>query len=367
METQEEAEARVASEVAAKADAQGLAQIRTAPARDLQGLGRKAMVGGRVTEKEVADVITKPRSEGGANVPQRVAKAGGYGLAFITDPEEGTGEPSHKTTSLAEGLQDIAAGKRIRNGGFIMNADADLVSAMVPPPNPTLYVGGAAGAGYKIAKQAYDYGQEFEEIYETRATVGGQRNTIVAGGMSYKLSEGAIERTDEKAYGEMQKKLAEVATGTKALRALATQIRTHGIQGIFTPEGGFNIPGFNTDDETTLLLANRTITNAMQYIKTHDPTARISDKDLEVGQNAMGAFMTKGSKFMDFLQSLDGDSMNNTKRKQIENFLVHIAVESQRMVWEKFENSLVPDYNTMISMAQEADEVQKFIDQDRRR
>jgi len=374
-ETQDEADLRYARDFdaaqqataaqAAETGKQRVARVAASPARGLKGLGLKAFAGGEITEAEMARVITKPRAQGGADVPRRVAKAGGYGLAFITDPTAGTGEPSHKTTSLAEGLSDIAAGKKIRNGGFIMNADADLVAAMVPEPNPALYEGGRDGAGYKIAKQAYDFGQEFEEIYETRATVDGQRNTIIVGGASYKLAEGALARTDETVFREMQEKLAEVNTGQKAMMALAKQIRTHGVSGIFTPEGGFNIPGINTADETTMLLANRTITNAMQYIKTHDPTARISDKDLEVGERAMGGFLTKGGKILDFLQSLDGDSYNNTKRRQIENFLVHIAIEAQRMVWEKFENELVPDYNTMIQTAEDADELQKFIDRNR--
>jgi len=305
------------------------------------------------TGRDVADVMRR------AQVPAEFIRAGSFGAEIQRQRHGGT----LKTTSIKDAANSVNAGQKIPNGGVLTNRDADYVAALVRPPEPSQFPGGTEDPGYKIMQRAYEYGQEFEEIYETRSTLDEERNTIVAGGISYKLAEGAIERTNPKAYGEMQTKLAQVATGNRAVMALAKKIRTHGLSGIFTPEGGINIPGFNTEDEATMTLANRRITLAMQYIKTHDPTARISDKDLEVGENAMGGFMTKGKKFLDFIQSLDGDAYNNTQRKQIENFLGWIAIEAQAMATLEFENSLVPSYNDMVTQAEDAQELQLWIDE----
>jgi len=369
MQTQEEADREFTEKQKMEREAKGAREKRP---RTMQDLGRKAYHGAPVTEEEVANVITKSRRAGGADISKEVADAGGFGLAYQLKI---TGEGTAKTTSIAEALNDIAAGKPIRNGGLLMNQDADLVSLMAPEPDERLYpkelierngeMVRVHGADYYIAHKAWEYGREFEEIYETRATVDNQRNTVVAGGMSYKLAEGSVARTNEKEYILMRDKVAEVATGMKSMKQLAEGIRTHGLSGMFTPEGGINIPGFNTADEFTMTLDNKMITASMQFIKKHDPTARISDKDLDVGRQAMGNFLTRGGTIIDFMQSLDGDSMNNTKRRQIENFLVSVIAESQRMLFEKYENELVPDYNTSMKVAEDAREMQKFIDRKR--
>jgi hypothetical protein len=295
------------------------------------------------------------RSEG---VPQEVVKHDGYGVAYRLRQGEGKA----KTTTITQAVNAINNNELIPNGGMLMNRDADYVQQMINAPDPAQYPAGVEGAGYKAAKKLYDYGQQYEEIYETRATVDGQRNTIVAGGQTYKLAEGAPERTDAKLYSEMQGKLAENATGMRVARGLAKRIRTHGLSGIFTPEGGLNIPGFNTDDPTSLRFVESMITQGMQYIKKHDPTARISDQDLKVGREATAGYDTKAGRIIDFLQSLDGNTKNNTKRKQIERFIGAAVIEAQRMTFEKYENSLVPSYNTLTKVNEEVNEIQLWID-----
>jgi len=292
-------------------------------------------------------------------VPAEIIRSGSFGAEIQAQRHGGT----LKVTSIKDAANAVNSNRLIPNGGVLTNRDADYVASLVQPPRAELFPGGADDPGYKIQMRAYEYGQEFEEIYETRSTLDEERNTIVAGGNNYKLAEGAIERTDKKAYDAMQGKLAQVATGNRAVMNLAKKIKTHGLSGIFTPEGGINIPGFNSEDEMTMTLANQTITQAMQYIKTHDPTARISDKDLEVGERALGSFLSKGGKFLDFVQSLDGDSYNNTKRNQISNFLAWIAIEAQAMVTLEYENSLVPSYNDMLRQAEDAQELQLWIDE----
>lgn len=331
---------------------------REAPSRGLKGLGEKAYRGQRVTRKDVANELRQHE------VPSQVLKDGSYGRAFRLEQGEG----GIGALTWEQALADVAAGRKLSEGGFLMNRDADFFKAMLPEPKRSQFPppkDGRDSPEYVFAKQIYDYGQEYEEIYEARATVDGQRNTIVAGGMSYKLAEGAIARTDPKAYKKMQEKLADVASGIRASKVLSDQIQRVGLSGMFTTDDGFQIPGITTGDPSTLRMQNQLITQAMQYIKTHDPTARISDKDLEVGRQAMAGFATKGGAFMDFIQSLDFDPSNNTKRKQIERFLVAISVESQRLAWEKFENELVPDYNTMVSTREDAMEMQNWLDKKR--
>ena len=305
------------------------------------------------TDRDVKEHLRQHR------VPAEIIRSGSFGAEIQAQRHGGT----LKVTSIKDAANAVNSNRLIPNGGVLTNRDADYVASLVQPPRAELFPGGADDPGYKIQMRAYEYGQEFEEIYETRSTLDEERNTIVAGGNNYKLAEGAIERTDKKAYDAMQGKLAQVATGNRAVMNLAKKIKTHGLSGIFTPEGGINIPGFNSEDEMTMTLANQTITQAMQYIKTHDPTARISDKDLEVGERALGSFLSKGGKFLDFVQSLDGDSYNNTKRNQISNFLAWIAIEAQAMVTLEYENSLVPSYNDMLRQAEDAQELQLWIDE----
>lgn len=297
-----------------------------------------------------------------AGVPEEVVKNDGYGVAYRLKQGEG----SAKTTTITQAVNAINNNELIPNGGLLLNRDADYVQQHILPPDPSQYAAGVDGAAYKAAQSLYEYGQEYEEIYETRATVGGQRNTIVAGGMTFKLAEGAPERGTtpdaRRAYMEMQGKLGESATGMRTARALAKQIRSHGLAGIFTPEGGINIPGINTDDPATLKLTERMITQGMQYIKKHDPTARISDQDLKVGREATSGYDTKTGRVIDFLQSLDGESKNNAKRRQIERFIVASVIEAQRLMYEKYENSLVPSYNTMTRTNEEINEMQLWID-----
>lgn len=305
------------------------------------------------TRQEIAQYL---RSEG---VPAEVIRDDGYGVAYRLKQGEGKA----KTTTITQAVNAINNGEEIPNGGMLMNRDADYVQQKILPPDPAQYPAGVEGAGYKAAKKLYDYGQQFEEIYETRATVDGSRNSIVAGGQIYKLAEGAPERTDVELYNKMKEKVSENATGMRVARGLAQRLRTHGLSGIFTPEGGINIPGFNTDDPTVLRHVEALITQGMQYIKKHDPTARISDQDLKVGREATAGYDSKKMRVLDFFQSfLDGNSYNNTARKTMERFIAASVIEAQRMTFEKYENSLVPSYNTLTKVNQDVNDLQLWID-----
>lgn len=370
METQEEADERYAKQYDEAVRAQGATnreaakatrdRIASSPVRTLRGIGEKHSAGGGVDENEMWAQLTKDHRDGGASIPKRVAEAGGYGLATSIDPVSGTGEGSLGITSVYDGVSAVLANKTIPNGGMLLNRDADILKAIVPKPKRNQF---KHEDQYTRAVNHWQRGQDYSEIYEGRSKVAGERNTIVAGGMAYRLSDLSEARTDAKAYGEIQSKIAQQVTGQKGIMKLAKQIRTHGLQGMFTPEGGINIPGLNTSDPATMLMVNKMITNAMTYIKTHDPTARISDKDLEVGMEAMGDFMTTGGKLLDFFQTvLDGDSQNNTKRIQIERFFATIAIASQEMLWDEFEDDMVPTYNTMVKADEEALKLRKFID-----
>jgi hypothetical protein len=102
----------------------------------------------------------------------------------------------------------------------------------------------------------------------------------------------------------------------------------------------------------------------MQYIKTHDPTARISDQDLIIGLEAAANYRGKGDKFVEFFQSIIGVE---TKRKQVEYFMGKVLVEAQRIMYQKLEDDIVPDYNTMIALEQEYRANNKFLTESQKR
>jgi len=96
----------------------------------------------------------------------------------------------------------------------------------------------------------------------------------------------------------------------------------------------------------------------MLYIKTHDPTARISDQDLRVGMEAAANYVGNGAKFVDWMQSMFNVS---TKRDQIQAFMGKVLVEAQRIMYQKLEDDIVPDYNTMMALEQEYKANDKFL------
>jgi hypothetical protein len=284
--------------------------------------------------------------------PTHVGKYGSYARTIAAGENRGFAG----ITTWGEAIQDLAARRPIRNGGMMGTDDAEVVANLAPEPHPELYEGGEASAAYKFAKETWDRGRRFPEMYERPGSISGERSTITAGGKTYRVLASA---RDKASYDKVRAEVTKAARATDSLMKMAELVRLKGFSGIFTDEG-LVIPGITTSDPPSLEIYNEVVTQAMTYIKAHDPTARISDKDLEVGKEAATPYLTKTSKFIDLVQSLNGIK-DNTARKQAERFLTKVAVEAARIMWREIENDVVPDYNTVEKMAAEMEKVDRFV------
>lgn len=287
--------------------------------------------------------------------PPHIAKYGSYAAAVFASKNAGAHPPG--VTNWGEAIADLNANREIRNGGMASTQDARVVAAMAPMPDPSQYDGGEASAAYKLAKSIVERGEKFPEIYERPLSYDGVRNTITAGGNRYLVKAGS---RDPDTYERLTEEVRKKESLTSSLYDMAELVRTKGLSGLFTDEG-FQIPGITGTDSGSLKLYESAVTQAMNYIKKHDPTARISDQDLRVGLEAAVPFTGRVDKLIDIIQSLDGDPQGNTKRKQIQRFLAKLAVETSRMLWENIENDVVPDLATQQQRAERARKIDEFV------
>jgi hypothetical protein len=293
--------------------------------------------------------------------PAHIGKFESFAQAAFAEKNLGTNTPG--ITKWGEAIADINAGRPIRNGGVTGTADARVIASRAPMPDPSQYRNaqhsdGRASTAYQVARDIVERGERFPEIYERPSSFNGERNTITAGGKTYRVKAGA---RDAKTYERVRENVVKKEALTSALYNMSDLVRRKGLQGIFTDEGGINIPGLTTGDPGADLIGQNVITQAMNYIKTHDPTARISDKDLEVGERAATPFMSSWGKFLDLVQSLDGVPENNTLRQKVTRFLAKLGVEAARIAWTEIENEVVPDYNTQQEMLKRTQEVENFV------
>jgi hypothetical protein len=131
-----------------------------------------------------------------------------------------------------------------------------------------------------------------------------------------------------------------------------------GPAGYFTSEG-FGIPGLTNDDPTRKLLQRGNIQGAMQFIKQNDPTARISDQDIKLGDKAMGEILSGTFKFIDFAQNVVGGEQH--LRKVLKKYLTALAVSAQATYWKKWQNDLVPSAETARVLSKQTRQRQRFI------
>jgi hypothetical protein len=320
--------------------------------RELRDLGRKAVTGG-VSRQDVARVL---KASGDVD-PVAIAHDG-FALGVA---KKITKDPTTRTLGWTQALNDWGNRKTLSHGGFTMNQDAVVFADMIVEPQRKNYQFDENGRSlnYEAAMDFYEYAQEYPEVFEKEATVGGEPNTLRAGGRKFRFLVGSDLRTDKATRKEVADKLQEGAQKVDLLKSMAERIRRSGINGMYNAEDGtWQWPGFNSSDPDSLRNLTDSILGAMAFIKENDPTARISDKDLEVGAKAMGDWATKGGTILDLMQSLVGD---DTKRRQIENFLGVLAVEAQENYWKKHQNYLVPDYNTHVKSQKDADATQRWL------
>ena len=353
--TRPSSKARPSQETAAPAIPEG-AVAQDAEGRYLDASGAVVQAGTKPAKKKAKapkrisqTAVTDPDIQ----APRHIAKEGSFARAIAKEANESV----VGITTWDQAQEDIDGNRKIRNGGLTGTRDAEIVSASIQPPDPKTYKGGEENLNYLHDLKRHEYMQAYPEVLERPSAMAGERATITAGGRTYVVLAGA---RDEKTYTRVREEIVKTTRLIDGLNSMAQLIKKKGISGIFTDEGGFNIPGLNTSDPATLKKFNKAITQAMNFIKTHDPTARISDKDLEVGERAAVPYLGKGDAFLDFIQSLDGNPMNNTKRKQIERFLGALAVEASNTLFYEIENEVVPNYNALIQQKKISDEITEF-------
>lgn len=341
---------------------QQVREARELPVETLTQLGDKAAAGAGITPREVFQTVTKPARQGGAGVNPQIAKHGSFAMAVAKNANE----PETGITTWVEALEAAARKRPIPNNGFQMIQDARVFAEMVPEPKRNQFGAGEPGdKAFELARDHWLIGQQNNEVFEAPSRVGGQQNSIQAGGRIFRLKQTSVARDSTppgiKRYNTISEKLQQQQEGVRLLKRVADDLQKVGPTGIFNEEDGFQIPGLTTGDPTQLRNMEARITLAMQYIKRNDPTARISDQDLVIGQRAASQIFAKKFKFLDFVQSLDGDPSTNTVRQMIVNFLQTVAIDSQRAMFEEFENDLVPDHESMRLIEEETQERQRFL------
>jgi hypothetical protein len=278
-------------------------------------------------------------------------------IALAEVAQEGSGRTGYGVTTWEQALEDYEAGRPIRNGGMSGTPDAEVFAHFAPPPNPNLYAGGTDSATYKMALEHYNFGKRFPEVYERRTSFGEERSTIVTpGGKVYRVVAGA---RDAKTYERLRADVTKAETFVRGLYNMAKIVRHQGLSGIATGEG-FELPGITTDDPTSMEFINFRLVQAMDFIKTQDPTARLSNEDVKQGLQAMAPFLTKKMKFIDLLQSINGIEDNNV-RHSVERFMAALAVETIRGLRQSLANDVVPDFEGMKKEERDIEQIDNWI------
>jgi hypothetical protein len=355
METQEEADKRVASQKDYRAQEE---EVLTRKAANPRQFGKQALVRGSFEQEELHELMR----QGGAN--DWVIENDGYGRA----EHIGMGEQAWEILGWTPALNAIIKGEKFRMNdtvvqGFHHVSDAKAFAQLVPPPRRSQYPG--QPKAYKEAYEQWEFNRDHYEIYE--APTGD--NTMRAGGRTYRVQATSRAR-DNDAFGKahydtIKGKLQQTHEFIDKLKRVGDTVRRVGVGtgGWFNAEEGmFSIPGWNSTDPGTKLLINDNLRLAMGFIKSEDETARLSDNDIIIGEKAM-SILLGGKKFaiMDLVQGMDGDFTDNTVRQSLERYMKKLSVEAQKAIVKTYQNDLVFDYNTSVVMQRESDENQAWL------
>lgn len=346
---QERAERGVAEETAAvSADEQAQA---AGPAQSFRQLGHKAGVTGNVDPGEFEALLK------GSGANDFTVKHGGFGRARAA--AKNAYLPAY--TRLDDALRAVATGQEIPNDGFQDPQDARIFSDMLPPPRRSEF---ASQAQYDEAMEYFNYASKKYEVFEAP----GVQNTIDAGGRTYRVKATSTARNQDSngqnRYNKIAEKLQESHTFIQHLRNTARNIRRVGLGtgGWFNEdEGAFAIPGLSSYDPGSKELVNTSLRLAMGFIKTEDPTARLSDKDVEIGEKAMSLLQGGKVKMLDLLQSFDGRFDDNTIRRSMDRYMQRLSVNAQKAITQQFQNDLVLDYNSQRMLQEESNETQTWL------
>jgi hypothetical protein len=355
METQKEATDRQTAQTAQRTQEEA---IMTRKAANPRQLGKQAQVRGEVDEAELEQMM---REYGNAN--DFVIKHGGFGAA--ADAE--VGSPTADTLRMQPAVNSYVKGEQFTANdgvvdGFDHVSDAQFFASVVPPPRPSMY---SNPADYADAHDMWTYNKNHYEVFEAP----GVQNSFTAGKRGYRIKGTSTARNQDAQgqtrYNLIAAKIQDSWTFVGNLRDTAINIRRVGVGsgGWFNEEeGGFAIPGLFSTDVGTKELQNTTLRLAMGFIKTEDPTARLSDNDIKIGEKAMalsgeGKFVT----LVDIFQSLDGDFEDNTIRVAMDRYMQKLALNAQKAIIQQWQNDIVLDYNSSVKFREESNATQRWL------
>jgi hypothetical protein len=289
-------------------------------------------------------------------IPHHVAQNGSYARTIRKDANLGV----KGVLTWGQGVRMIMRGQAFppEAPGMTGTEDARVVSSLIPPTDPSMYKDGVENDGYKEAERRRELGLRFPEIYERPSSRDNEENsTIQVGGRTYIVRAGHRGKEE---YTKAKEDIIKSVRVTDGLMQMATLISKNGLSGIFTSEG-LQLPGITDPNPAMMEVTNRSIIQAIDFMKTQDPTARLSDQDRRAGEQAMGEFLSGKATFIDALQSLDGKFEDNTKRQQIERFLIGVAIEAERILNYEAGNAIVPDYQTLLKASHRSQRLYEWI------
>jgi hypothetical protein len=355
LETQEEADTRAKGEKTQLDREEG---VLTRAPKNVRQAGQRAMVRGSV---DVAEMNYALKEWGGAN--NAVIKFNGWGRAMNAQ----NGRSNASTLGQQDAQNSYIRGEVFQvndtdSTGFKNQNDAQYFADWIPAPRKSQY---SDPEKYRNAVNEWDYRKDHWETFEAPA----KQNSFEAGGRNYRIKGTSTARDRDASgineYNTIVSKVTDSWTFVQNLRDTAKNIRRVGIGsgGWFNAEeGAFAIPGLFSTDVGTKELQNTTLRLAMGFIKTEDPTARLSDNDIKIGEKAMALSMQgKAMTIADIIQGLDGDWNNNTVRQAMDRYMQRLALNAQKAIVKQYSNDIVIDYKSSIVFEKENNERMRWL------
>lgn len=356
LETQEEANARSKGE---RTQRETEDSVLTREPKNVRQVGQRAMVRGHVDVDEMNYAL---KTWGGAN--NAVIQHNGWGRAM--NAQRGVSNAS--TLGQTDAQNSYIRGEVFQvndsdSAGFKNQNDAQYFADWLPAPRRSEY---PDPEKYRNAVDEWNYRKNHWETFEAP----GQQTSFEAGGRNYRIKGTSTARQKDSTgineYNTIVSKVTDSWAFVQNLRDTAANIRRVGIGsgGWFNAEeGAFSIPGIFSTDPGTKELTNTTLRLAMGFIKSEDPTARLSDNDIKIGEKAMAlALQGKAMTIADIIQGLgDGDWTNNTVRQAMDRYMQKLALNAQKAIIKQYSNDIVIDYNSSIAFEKENNERMRWM------
>jgi hypothetical protein len=319
--------------------------------------------------RESAEAYVESQVLGDRRKAKLLASHGGYART------EGAAQnsPGGHLLDQRDAQMIYAKGGDLPKGGFADDRDAQVFASWIET-RPPLRKNYKSQEAFQLARDHHKFQANHYEIFEAP----GRQSTIENGSRSFRVKRTSPMRDSTgPGLGEYNKAVAKLVEGGEYIDKLAQVARDYRRvgpgSGFFnSEEGAFSMPGFTSSDEGKKSLNQYVTRLAMGFIKSEDPTARLSDKDLEVGQAAMGLAANGTIRMLDIMQSLKASVTGrkyseNQVRVSMNRYLQVVALRAQMSYYKKFSNDLIPDYNTARLLERELDATQKWLSEDTKR